>query len=58
MNKLTQIASKLNNEGLRILINTATSLSITERYKADNRQLSFDEEADKAILMANGGNLR
>ena len=57
MNKLTQIASNLNNEGLRILINTATSLSITERYKADNRQLSFDEKADKAILMANGGNL-
>ena len=57
MNKLTQIASKLNNEGLRILINTATSLSIAERYKADNRQLSFDEESDKAILMANGGNL-
>ena len=56
MNKLTQIASKLNNEGLRILINTAKSLSIAERYKADNRQLSFDEQSDKAILMANGGN--
>ena len=56
MNKLTQIASRLNDEGLRILINTAQSLSITERYKADNRQLSFDEETDKAVLMANGGN--
>ena len=55
MNKLTQIASKLNDEGLRILINTAKSLSITERYKADNKQLNFDEESDKAILMANGG---
>ena len=54
--KLTQIASKLNDEGLRILINTAKSLSIAERYKADNRQLSFDEQSDKAILMANGGN--
>ena len=58
MNKLTQIASKLNNEGLRILINTAKSLSIAERYKADNKQLNFDEESDKAVLMANGGNLR
>lgn len=53
MNELTQIASRINDEGLRILINTAKSLSITERYKADNRQLSFDEESDRAVLMAN-----
>lgn len=54
MNELTLIAQRLNDEGMRLLINTAKSLSLASRYKADKKQSSFDEKSDKAVLMANG----
>lgn len=55
MNELTILAAQLNADGMRLLINTAKSLSLSSRYKAHETQRSFDKEVDRVLAMVNGG---
>lgn len=55
MHKLTLLAERLNDDGMRLLINTATSLSVSSKYKADETLPDFDREVDKVLAMVNGG---
>lgn len=55
MHKLTMLAERLNDDGMRLLINTAKSLSVSSKYKADVPLPDFDKEVDKVLAMVNGG---
>lgn len=54
MHELSGYAELLNDDGMRLLINTAKSLSVSGKYKAYRTRLDFDKEVNKAIAIANG----
>lgn len=51
MHELSRAAEMLNADGLRLLINTAKSLSLSSKYRADGIKLNFDKEVDKVLTM-------